>query len=111
MVVLGLDGFDPALGEQLMNEGRLPNLQRLREIGGYRRLGTTIPPQSPVAWASFITGCNPGVHGIFDFIHRDPTRQCMPMFSAAETVERARRLAGWRLSDSLDVLRFNDTAA
>ena len=111
VVVLGLDGFDPVLGEQLMNEGRLPNLQRLREIGGYRRLGTTIPPQSPVAWASFITGCNPGVHGIFDFIHRDPTRQCMPMFSAAETVEGS---GGWQVGDyqiPLTFWPFNDTAA
>jgi predicted AlkP superfamily phosphohydrolase/phosphomutase len=38
-----------------------------------RRLGTTTPPQSPVAWATFATSLNPGSHGIFDFIGRDPT--------------------------------------
>ena len=111
VVVLGVDGFDPVLGERLMNAGRLPNLARYREAGGYRRLGTTIPPQSPVAWASFITGANPGVHGIFDFIHRDPARQCMPMFSAAETVPAT---GGWEVDDyciPLTFWPFGDTPA
>jgi len=86
VVVLGFDGMDPVLCERMMDAGQLPNLDRMRKLGGYRPLGTTIPPQSPVAWASFITGANPGVHGIFDFIHRDPTRQCSPFYAAAETV-------------------------
>jgi len=64
----------------------LPNLDRLRQQGGYRVLGTSIPPQSPVAWANFINGAGPGSHGIFDFIHRDPERQAYPFFAAAETV-------------------------
>lgn len=87
VIVIGFDGMDPRLCERLMDEGSLPNLCRLRDAGGYRRLGTTIPPQSPVAWASFITGANPGVHGVFDFIHRDPKKQCAPYYSAAETVQ------------------------
>ena len=40
--------------------------------GSFRRLTTSIPPQSPVAWSNLITGMNAGGHGIFDFIHRDP---------------------------------------
>jgi len=86
VVVLGFDGMDPVLCERMMDAGQLPNLDKMRKLGGYRPLGTTIPPQSPVAWASFITGANPGVHGIFDFIHRDPTQQCSPFYAAAETV-------------------------
>jgi len=86
VIVLGIDGMDPRLCERLMDAGSLPNLTRLRDAGGYRPLGTSIPPQSPVAWANFITGAGPGVHGIFDFIHRDPARQCAPYYSAAETV-------------------------
>ena len=31
-----------------------------------------MPPLSPVAWSTFITGMDPGGHGIFDFLHRDP---------------------------------------
>ncbi|MHC4295129.1 MAG: alkaline phosphatase family protein, partial [Planctomycetota bacterium] len=86
VIVIGIDGMDPRLSERMMNEGLLPNFSALREGGGYSRLGTSIPPQSPVAWANFINGADPGSHGIFDFIHRDPVRQCYPFFSVAETV-------------------------
>jgi predicted AlkP superfamily phosphohydrolase/phosphomutase len=50
----------------------MPNFARLAETGSFRRLTTSIPPQSPVAWSNLITGMNAGGHGIFDFIHRDP---------------------------------------
>jgi predicted AlkP superfamily phosphohydrolase/phosphomutase len=78
VIVIGIDGMDPRLTDLLMNtkdeKGRplLPNLAKLREQGGFSALGTSIPPQSPVAWANFINGDGPGSHGIFDFIQRDP---------------------------------------
>ncbi|OHB65844.1 MAG: sulfatase arylsulfatase [Planctomycetes bacterium RBG_13_63_9] len=86
VIVIGFDGMDPGLSQHMMDAGLLPNLDRLRKGGGFRRLGTSIPPQSPVAWANFINGAGPGSHGIFDFIHRHPHDQCAPFFSAAETV-------------------------
>jgi len=96
VVVLGFDGMDPRLCERLMDKGELPNLARMRAAGGYKPLATTMPPQSPVAWASFITGANPGVHGIFDFVHRDPKDQCRPYYSAAETMPGDK---GWDVGD------------
>jgi len=72
VVVLGFDGADPDLLAQWMKEGKLPNLQRLAETGSFRPLGTTNPPESPVAWATFATGLNPGGTGIFDFLKRNP---------------------------------------
>jgi predicted AlkP superfamily phosphohydrolase/phosphomutase len=87
VIVIGYDGMDPFLTEQMMDAGQLPTLAALRDKGGYRRLGTSNPPQSPVAWANFINGAGPGTHGIFDFIHRDPAKQCAPFYAAAETVE------------------------
>ncbi|MBI4716505.1 MAG: alkaline phosphatase family protein [Planctomycetes bacterium] len=96
VVVVGFDGMDPRLCTRMMDAGRLPNLAKLRQTGGFAPLGTSIPPQSPVAWSNFITGANPGVHGIFDFIHRDPTRQCAPYYSAAETREGE---GGWEVGD------------
>jgi len=86
VIIIGIDGMDPRLCEKLMSAGQLPNLARLRQSGGYRALGTSIPPQSPVAWANFINGAGPGSHGIFDFIHRDPAEQVAPFFSVARTV-------------------------
>lgn len=70
-VVLGLDGMDPNLAEKMLDEGKLPNLAKLREQGCFKRLQTTIPSMSPVAWSSFQTGVNPGKHNIFDFLTRD----------------------------------------
>ncbi|RJP80611.1 MAG: hypothetical protein C4524_03120 [Candidatus Zixiibacteriota bacterium] len=72
MIVLGFDGVEPSLVQRWMGEGKLPNLQKLMAQGGYRELGSTIPPQSPVAWSTFATGSNPGGHGIYDFINRSP---------------------------------------
>jgi predicted AlkP superfamily phosphohydrolase/phosphomutase len=79
--VLGIDGVDPVILDRLMAEGRMPNFARLAREGTYQRLGTSTPPQSPVAWANFITGRNPGGHGMFDFIHRDP-KTYQPVSSA-----------------------------
>lgn len=74
VVVIGFDGMDPILTEKMMGAGDLPNLDKLRANGGYKVLGTSTPPQSPVAWANFINGAGPGSHGIFDFIHRRPEK-------------------------------------
>ena len=51
-----------------MARGHMPNFARLAASGTFSPLGTSIPPQSPVAWSNFITGLDPGGHGIFDFI-------------------------------------------
>ncbi len=70
-VILGLDGMAPQLVDEYFAKGMLPNLARLRDQGCYRKLGTTAPPLSPVAWSSFLTGTNPGKHNIFDFLTVD----------------------------------------
>lgn len=67
-MILGFDGADPKLLRRWMSQGKLPNFQKLSETGTVMSLGTTEPPESPVAWASFTTGTNPGKHGIFDFL-------------------------------------------
>ena len=72
VVVLGLDGLEPSVAEPMLAAGRLPALARLRSAGAYGRVETTFPAQTPVAWSTFATGVNPGGHGIFDFLRRDP---------------------------------------
>ncbi len=71
MIVLGIDGMDPDVLQSYIDEGIAPNLEKLARSGGFMPLGTTVPPQSPVAWSSFITGMNPGGHGLFDFLAID----------------------------------------
>jgi predicted AlkP superfamily phosphohydrolase/phosphomutase len=84
MIVLGLDGLDPVLTRRWIDEGRLPAFAKLLRQGDFRPLGTSLPPQTPVAWSNFITGMDPGGHGIFDFFNRDP-KTYVPVFSATET--------------------------
>jgi predicted AlkP superfamily phosphohydrolase/phosphomutase len=72
VIVIGLDGLEPGIVEAMLERGELPNLAKIRASGSYSRLQTTYPAQTPVAWSSFVTGTNPGGHGIFDFICRDP---------------------------------------
>jgi predicted AlkP superfamily phosphohydrolase/phosphomutase len=72
VIVVGLDGLEPVIVERLLQRNELPNFAKIRSAGHYGRLGTTYPAQTPVAWSSFVTGTNPGGHGIFDFICRDP---------------------------------------
>jgi predicted AlkP superfamily phosphohydrolase/phosphomutase len=84
VIVLGVDGMDPGFLDRHWKE--LPNVAHLRDTGGFRRLRTTTPPQSPVAWSTFITGLDPTGHGIFDFVHRDP-RNMLPYSSMSRTEE------------------------
>ncbi len=82
-VILGFDGMDPELADRFMNEGKLPNLAKLREKGTFTKLRTTFPAISPVAWSTFMTGVNPGKHNIYDFLARDASNY-LPFLSSAE---------------------------
>jgi predicted AlkP superfamily phosphohydrolase/phosphomutase len=90
LIVLGVDGMDPVFLERHWDS--LPHLAKLRQQGGFQRLATVVPPQSPVAWSTFITGTDPGQHGIYDFIHRNPETR-MPLSSMAEAAEGGRSLS------------------
>jgi predicted AlkP superfamily phosphohydrolase/phosphomutase len=79
-IVIGLDGLEPKIVEPMLDAGELPNLAKLRAQGGYGRVRTTYPAQTPVAWSTFATGTNPGGHGIYDFIARDP-KTYLPLLS------------------------------
>ncbi len=83
IIVLGIDAMDAGFLERHWDA--LPNLDRLRRSGDFRRMATTVPPQSPVAWSTFITGMDPGGHGVFDFVHRDP-KTMQPLSSMSEIV-------------------------
>lgn len=83
VVILGFDGVDAAVVEQMLAAGQLPNLAALQARGGYSPLTPTVPAQTPVSWATFSTGLDPGGHEIFDFLKRDPANR-IPTFAVAE---------------------------
>ncbi|MCX8063986.1 MAG: alkaline phosphatase family protein [Candidatus Hydrogenedentes bacterium] len=72
VVILGFDGVEPTIVKKMLSEKKLPSIANLIARGVFTSLNTTIPPQSPTAWSSFATSKNPGAHGIYDFIKRDP---------------------------------------
>jgi predicted AlkP superfamily phosphohydrolase/phosphomutase len=72
VIVIGMDGVDHGLLRRWMDAGALPNFAKLAGQGSFLPLETVVPPQSPVAWCTFATGANPGVHGVFDFLQRAP---------------------------------------
>lgn len=98
LVVLGIDGASADVVERLMPEKKLPNLAALAARGGYAKLATSNPAQSPVSWAEMTTGLNPGGTGIFDFLRRVPSGQGYRATSIgiglAEPVKRA-PIAPW----------------
>jgi len=77
--------MDPQLLTRFMQEGKMPNFATLAQRGSFKRLTSSIPPQSPVAWSNMITGMNAGGHGLFDFIHRDP--KTLALYFSASRVE------------------------
>lgn len=68
VLILGIDGADYCITQALLVEGRLPNLAALAEAGAWGPVTSTIPPITPPAWTTLMTGQNPGRHGVFDFL-------------------------------------------
>jgi predicted AlkP superfamily phosphohydrolase/phosphomutase len=82
VLALGFDGADYELVRRFMEEGRLPTISRLAMEGAFGPLRSTIPAFTPTAWSSFLTGLNPGRHGIFNFT-TNPNRGTQKLESAA----------------------------
>jgi predicted AlkP superfamily phosphohydrolase/phosphomutase len=81
--IIGLDGATFDLMLPWIAEGRLPTLGRLVGQGAWSRLESTIPPITPCAWSSFLTGKNPGKHGLFDFVQPLPGSHRMVFTNAS----------------------------
>lgn len=85
-ILLGLDAFDPGIFEKLLEAGRMPNLGKYVASGSYSPFIVSNPPQSEVSWTCIATGADPGVHGMFDFVHRDPeTYSIIPSLLVTKT--------------------------
>ena len=102
LLILGLDGATLDLVEPWTADGTLPNLARLLRQGAWGRLASTMPAATFPSWTTFMTGVNPGRHGVFDFTRRDPgsyrVRFVNATFRKARTVWRLLSDAGRRVS-------------
>ncbi len=95
--VIGLDGVPWTLLQPWIDQGHLPTLARLQAGGAWGELRSTLQFLTAVAWSSFITGMNPGKHGVFDFARRIPGAYDQELTNAARRSGRSL----WRvLSDA-----------
>ncbi|MEJ2733196.1 MAG: alkaline phosphatase family protein [Anaerolineae bacterium] len=93
VLVIGLDGVTFDLLGPWIQAGELPNLQKLISQGASGKLRTTLPPISSSSWSSFLTGVNPGKHGLVDFVYPGADSYKVSMINA--TSRRTRALWNW----------------
>ncbi len=87
VVVVGLDGFDWVLLDRLIAAGRCPTFARMKRRGAWGDLISHPPVLSPLIWTSIATGRRPEVHGILDFVVKDPkTGKDMPISDQSRKV-------------------------
>ena len=76
VLVLGIDGMDPKMCRRLVDEGRLPNIKKMLEIGACRKdlvmLGG-VPTITPPMWTTMATGAYPMTHGVTCYWNSHPT--------------------------------------
>ncbi len=93
VVIIGWDGATFDLIDPWIAEGKLPNLAAFREQSAHGLLRSTTPPFTYPAWTTFLTGKNPGRHGVFDFTERIPGTHRIQFVNA----KRVRSKTIWRL--------------
>jgi predicted AlkP superfamily phosphohydrolase/phosphomutase len=93
VLVIGLDGVTFDLLGPWIEAGELPNLRRLMQEGASGKLRTTLPPISSSSWSSFLTGVNPGKHGLVDFVYPGADSYKVTMVNA--TSRRTQALWNW----------------
>ncbi len=94
LLIVGLDGVTWDVLRPLMAEGRMPHLARLVEGGGHGVLHSTVPPITPAAWTTFLTGKSPGRHGVIDFERYDPATNRL-MFNSTLRLEGVQNI--WQI--------------
>jgi predicted AlkP superfamily phosphohydrolase/phosphomutase len=101
ILIVGLDGATLDLVEPWVADGTLPALGRLMGASAFGRLASTVPPATFPSWTSFMTGVNPGRHGVFDFTRREPgayrVRFVNATFRRAPSIWRLLSAAGRRV--------------
>ncbi|HXM05363.1 MAG TPA: alkaline phosphatase family protein [Chthoniobacterales bacterium] len=105
IVIIGLDSATWDLLGPWADQGLLPNLRNLRDSGVAGELESAIPPLTPPAWTSFMTGKNPGKHGIFYFLEPQPGSYAMRYANAGS--RRSKTVFGLLSEAGLTVTSVN----
>ena len=94
VLIIGLDGATFDVLNPMMEAGRMPRLAEAVQNGAAGVLHSTVPPITPAAWTTFLTGKQPGSHGIIDFERYDPTSNKLE-FNSTRCLDHVRNL--WQI--------------
>ncbi len=85
VLVIGLDGATFDVLDPLISMGLMPRLAACMKQGTSAVLRSTTPPITPAAWTTFLTGKQPGSHGVIDFERYDATTNKLLLNSTQST--------------------------
>jgi len=108
VLFIGVDGGTFDVLDPLMARGLMPRLQAFIAGGVCGRLESTIPPITPTAWVTWMTGKNPGKHGVFEFLLRRPGVAALPQVPVNAAVRDG--LPFWTCSDGRVARRSSPTS-
>lgn len=69
VIVIGVDGAEWQVIEDMVGRGELPGFAHMMEEGAFGHLINPGPQVSPVVWTTFATGHFGSEHGILDFVY------------------------------------------
>lgn len=108
VLILGFDGMDPRIVRNMIKKGELPNIRKFMHNGTFSNMLSTAPPESPCAWASFITGQDPAGHGVFGFVTRNPENYFgVDNSSPIRTGGKSWEIGGWNVPITSPSVRPN----
>jgi predicted AlkP superfamily phosphohydrolase/phosphomutase len=88
-LLIGLDGATFTVLDPYMERGVMPFLRDLTERGVRAPLRTIMPPLTPPAWTSLMTGKRPGQHGVFDFFQKESADSEYYTFATSQDIRSA----------------------
>lgn len=97
VLVIGIDGGTFNVLSPMVEEGQLPNLGKFIKDGVHGELLSTIPPVTSPAWSSFITGTNPGKHGVYGFFKRDLSNYELDSVDTLMNLRTMQGIPFWRV--------------
>jgi predicted AlkP superfamily phosphohydrolase/phosphomutase len=88
-LLIGLDGATFTILDPYAQRGVMPFLGELMERGTRASLRSVMPPLTPPAWTSLMTGKHPGQHGVFDFFQKEDPDSIYFRFASSQDVHSA----------------------
>lgn len=98
LVVIAIDGLDAQLVSTGIAARRLPAFADLSKQGARYTLTSAASTQTHSAWVTLATGLNPGQHGVYDVVTRDPRTYQLDPNRGSATIRTLEELAFWTIA-------------